>query len=94
MHGFVRGARGNSRPYREMSGDYASQAPVRPTLQFSADKEILNAGIAYRYLAFFRFELWENDICGNKTLSTDRLLASVTLIDQPRQSISSRDTIL
>ena len=63
-YGSGRGARGNSRPYREMSGDYASQAPVRPTLQFSADKEILNAGIAYRYLAFFRFELWENDICG------------------------------
>ena len=47
-----------------------------------------------RYLTVFRFPLWEKDICGNKTLSTDRLLASVTLTDQPRQSMSSSNTIL
>ena len=37
---------------------------------------------------------FHNEICGNKTLSTDRLLASVTLIDQPCQSMSSNNTIL
>jgi hypothetical protein len=56
--------------------------------------DILTLVSAARYLTVLRFPLWEKEICGNKTLSTDRLLASVTLTDQPRQSMSSSNTIL